>query len=106
MWGLRSRDNSHLSNIGGLRSKECGPCRRWWVGLGLEFGGGGGVVPVLEGPTSEVGLESLHRAGLVVASCRVVMGVGVSVGIVTIGFVVVVGTHLDLGLCSFFFLLC
>ena len=53
---------------------------------------------VLEGSTSEVGLESLHRARLVVlaSSCRVV------VGIVTAGFVVVVGTHLDLGLCSCF----
>ena len=57
---------------------------------------------VLEGSTSEVGLESLHRARLVVlaSSCRVVVGVGV--GIVTVGFVVVVGTHLDLGLCSCF----
>ena len=53
---------------------------------------------VLEGSTSEVGLESLHRARLVVlaSSCRVV------VGIVIAGFVVVVGTHLDLGLCSCF----
>ena len=53
---------------------------------------------MLEGSTSEVGLESLHRARLVVlaSSCRVV------VGIVTAGFVVVVGTHLDLGLCSCF----
>ena len=33
---------------------------------------------VPEGPTSEVGLEPPHRAGLVVASsCRVVVGVGI-----------------------------
>ena len=56
---------------------------------------------VLEGSTSEVGLESLHRARLVVlaSSCRVVVGMGV--GIVAAGSVVV-GTHLDLGLCSCF----
>lgn len=42
-----------------------------------------------EGPTSEVGLEPPHRAGLVVASsCRVVVGVGVD--IVAAGSVVVV----------------
>ena len=58
-------------------------------------------MPVLEGPTSEVGLEPPHRAGHVVASsCKVVMGVGV--GIVVAWFVVVMGTHLDLGLCSCF----
>lgn len=46
-------------------------------------------MPVAEGPTSEVGLEPQHRAGLVVASsCRVVVGVGV--GIVAAGSVVVV----------------
>ena len=56
---------------------------------------------VLEGPTSEVGLEPPHRAGHVVASsCKVVMGVGV--GIVVAWSVVVMGTHLDLGLCSCF----
>lgn len=45
-------------------------------------------MPVAEGPTSEVGLEPPHRAGLVVASsCRVVVGVGV--GIVAAGSVVV-----------------
>ena len=33
---------------------------------------------VPEGPTSEVGFELLHRAGLVVeSSCRVVLGVGI-----------------------------
>ena len=35
-------------------------------------------MPVPEGPISEVGLESPHRAGLVVASSyRVVVGVGI-----------------------------
>ena len=103
MWGLRSKDNSHPSSIGGLRSRECGPYRRWWARFGLESGGGGGAVSVLEGPTSEVGLEPPHRAGHVVASsCKVVMGVGVGVGIVVAWSVVVMGTHLDLGLCSCF----
>ena len=62
-------------------------------------------MPVPEGPTSEVGLEPPHQAGLVVASsCKVVMGVGVGVGvgIVVAGSVVVMRTHLDLGLCSCF----
>lgn len=85
------RDKSRPSSTGGLRSRECGPRRRWWAGLGLAPGGGGGAVPVPvpEGPTSEVGLEPRHRAGLVVASsCRVVVGVGV--GKVAAGSVVVV----------------
>ena len=57
-------------------------------------------MPVPKGPTSKVGLEPPHWAGLVVASsCRVVVGMGV--GIVAAGSVVV-GTHLDLGLCSCF----
>ena len=56
------------------QSRECRPCQRWWVGLRLESGGGGGAVSVPEGPTSEVRLESLHRAGLVVASsCKVTL---------------------------------
>ena len=54
-----------------------------------------------EWPTSKAGLESAHQARLMVASsCRVVVGVGV--GIVAVRSVVVVGTHLDLGLCSCF----
>ena len=58
-------------------------------------------MPVLEGPTFMVRLESLHRAGLVVASpCRVVVGVGV--GLMATGSIVVVGTRLDLGLCTCF----
>ena len=58
-------------------------------------------MPVPKGPTSKVGLELSHWAGLLVASsCRVVVGVGV--GIVAVRSVVVVGTHLDLGLCSCF----
>ena len=57
-------------------------------------------MPVPKGPTSKVGLEPPHRAGLVVASSyRVVVGIGV--GIVAAGSVVV-GTDLDLGLCSCF----
>ncbi|XP_050242150.1 DNA damage-repair/toleration protein DRT102-like [Quercus robur] len=32
MRGLRSRDNSHPSNTGGLRSRECEPCWCWWAG--------------------------------------------------------------------------
>ena len=87
------RDKSRPSSTGGLRSRECGPRRRWWAALGLAPGGGGGAVPVAEGPTSEVGLEPPHRAGLVVASsCRVVVGVGV--GIVAAGPVVVEEPHL------------
>ena len=54
-------------------------------------------MPMLEGPTFEVGLELPHQAGLVVtSSCRVVMG------IVVVGSVVVVRTHLNLSLCSCF----
>ena len=93
MWGLRSRDNSRPSSTGGLRSKECGPCRCWWAGLGLGFesGGGGHAMPMPKGPTSEVGLEPPHWAGLVVSSsCRVVMCM--SVGIVAAGSIVVEGT--------------
>ena len=56
-----------------------------------------------KGPTFEVRLKPPHQAGLVVtSSCRVVMGVGV--GIMVAGLVVVVRTHLDLDLCSCFFL--